>query len=61
MQQLEIAMPLNPVVAGVTRRIVERRPRRQDYLARIAAARVQDRTGGAFRAAICARHTAWSI
>jgi len=33
-------MPLNPVVAGVTRRIVERsRPRREDYLARIAAAR----------------------
>jgi phosphogluconate dehydratase len=33
-------MPLNPVVAGVTRRIVERsRPRREEYLARIAAAR----------------------
>jgi phosphogluconate dehydratase len=33
-------MPLNPVVAGVTRRIVERsRPRREDYLARIAIAR----------------------
>jgi phosphogluconate dehydratase len=33
-------MPLNPVVAGVTRRIVERsRPRREDYLARIASAR----------------------
>jgi phosphogluconate dehydratase len=33
-------MPLNPVVAGVTRRIVERsRARREEYLARIAAAR----------------------
>ena len=33
-------MPLNPVVAGVTRRIIERsHPRREDYLARIAAAR----------------------
>jgi phosphogluconate dehydratase len=38
--QSEIAMPLNPVIADVTRRIVERsRPRREEYLARIAAAR----------------------
>jgi len=33
-------MPLNPVVADVTRRIIERsRPRRDEYLARVAAAR----------------------
>jgi len=33
-------MPLNSVVAEVTRRVVERsRPRREEYLARIAAAR----------------------
>jgi phosphogluconate dehydratase len=33
-------MPLNPIIAEVTRRIVERsRPRREEYLSRIAAAR----------------------
>jgi phosphogluconate dehydratase len=33
-------MPLNPIIAEVTRRIVERsRPRREEYLARITAAR----------------------
>jgi len=38
--QAEIAMAMNPVVTEVTRRIVERsRPRREEYLARIAAAR----------------------